>query len=74
VCRPLNPYPGHYSRAFAFSAFLYPLARRFLLRGRYRSGVLHRRRSGLPCSAWTPWVGWASPPRRWCNIHGRTIV
>jgi len=32
----LNPYPGHYSRAFAFSAFLYPHARWFALRRPYR--------------------------------------
>ncbi len=44
----LNPYPGHYSLAFAFSAFLYPHARGFALRRSYR---LHRRRTGLPCSA-----------------------
>jgi len=49
-----NPYPGHYSPAFAFSTILYPLLRRLPLRVACRLPILWKvgRGSGLPRSLW----------------------
>ncbi len=42
-----NPYPSHYSPAFAFSTILYPQPIRVTLRLAYPYG----RTTGLPCSS-----------------------
>jgi hypothetical protein len=48
----LNPYPSHYSGAFAFSTFLYPLHQQLPSRVTCRPPVIRRLggESGLPCS------------------------
>ena len=45
-----NPYPPHYTEAFASSTILYPHPVRLLLRLAYLSHVRNRRDTGLPSS------------------------
>lgn len=45
-----NPYPPHYTEAFAFSTILYPHLVRLLLRLAYLYHVKNRRDTGLPSS------------------------
>ena len=54
-----NPYPAHYSLAFASSAILYPQAHRLTLRLAFPCGPVHRETFGLTtfrASTLTAWV------------------
>jgi hypothetical protein len=53
IALPLNPYPVHYSPAFAFSILLCPQFYRLALRFTFPGG----RTTGLPCSAYMPLDG-----------------
>jgi len=64
--RCCSPYPGHYSRAFAFSAFLYPQRQQRSLRFACR----FRQRYGLTLFRISLWAGRIPPIRRQRIVHG----